>query len=284
MAFGQNQELGWIEAWSNGHYRVSNYVAYKQDLENRKLEITLANQQCCSLDSFHTFHNDEGVNNGYGWQSMGGQVVDVNDAVNVPAGGCWTHSGDRYANVEVKYNDDGSVPDILMSTQFIAGINQYDTPEFDWTTKNIKNLFPTISAKPDPPKAPTNLKATNITINQATLTWDAISGASTYIVATGLNTDGAPFYESYSSTNEYLFTRLVENTEYKWKVKAVDSYGQQGEYSSVATFKTLSSQAKVKVNVGGTMKTGKVFVNVNGQMKKVKKIYVNVNEQAKECV
>ena len=32
------------------------------------------------------------------------------------------------------------------------------------------------------------------------------------------------------------------------------------------------------------MKTGKVFVNVNGQMKKVKKIYVNVNEQAKECV
>ena len=284
MAFGQNHELGWIEGWSNGHYRVSNYVAYKQDLENRKLEVTLANQQCCSLDSFHTFHNNEGVNNGYGWQVMGGPAVDVADSVNVPAGGCWTHNGDRYATVEVNYNDDGSVPDILMSTQFIAGINQYDTPEFDWTTKNIKNLFPTISAKPDPPKAPTNLKATNITINQATLTWNAISGASTYIVATGLNTDGAPFYESYSSTNEYLFTRLVENTEYKWKVKAVDSYGQQGEYSSVATFKTLSSQAKVKVNVGGTMKTGKVFVNVNGQMKKVKKIYVNVNEQAKECV
>lgn len=284
MAFGQSQELGWIEAWSNGYYRVSNYVAYKQDLQNRKLEITLANQQCCSLDGFHTFHNNEGVNNGYGWQVMGGQVVDVNDAVNVPAGGCWTHNGDRNAIVTVNYYDDGSVPDILMSTQFIAGTNQYDTPEFDWTTKNIKNLFPTISAKPDPPKAPTNLKATNITINQATLTWDAISGASTYIVATGLNTDGAPFYESYSTTNEYLFTRLVENTEYKWKVKAVDSYGQQGEYSSVVTFKTLSSQAKVKVNVGGTMKTGKVFVNVNGQMKKVKKIYVNVNEQAKECV
>lgn len=64
---------------------------------------------------------------------------------------------------------------------------------------------------------------------------------------------------------------MVENTEYKWKVKAIDSYGQQGEYSSVATFKTLSSQAKVKVNVGGTMKTGKVFVNVNGQIKKSKR-------------
>ena len=284
MAFGQNQHLGWIEAWSNGHYRVSNYVAYKQDLENRKLEITLANQQCCSLDNVHTFHNNEGVNNGYGWQAMGGPVVDVNDAVNVPAGGCWTHSGDRYAIITVNYNNDGSVPDILMSTQFIAGINQYDTPEFDWNKKNIKTLFPSISPIPNPPSIPTGLRTTDITTNQATLTWNAISGASTYIVATGLNTDGAPFYESYSTTNEYLFTRLVENTEYKWKVKAIDSYGQQGEYSSVATFKTLSSQAKVKVNVGGTMKTGKVFVNVNGQMKKVKKIYVNVNEQAKECV
>lgn len=284
MAFGQNQHLGWIEGWSNGHYRVANYVIYKQDLENRKLEITLTNQQCCSLDNYHTFYNYGGVNNGYGWQSMGGQVVDVNDAVNVPAGGCWIHNGDRDATIEVNYNDDGSVPDILMSTQFIAGINQYDTPEFDWTTKNIKNLFPTISAKPDPPSIPTGLRTTDITTNQATLTWDAISGARTYIVATGLNTDGAPFYESYSSTNEYLFTRLVENTEYKWKVKAVDSYGQQGEYSSVATFKTLSSQAKVKVNVGGTMKTGKVFVNVNGLKKIVKKIYVNVNGNAKECV
>lgn len=284
MAYGSNQHLGWIEGWTNGRYRVSNYITYKQDLENRKLEITLTNQQCCSLDSFHTFHNNEGVNNGYGWQVMGGPVVDVADSVNVPAGGCWTHSGDRYASVTVNYNDDGSVPDILMSTQFIAGINQYDTPEFDWTTKNIKALFPSISPIPNPPSIPTGLRTTDITTNQATLTWNAISGASTYIVATGLNTDGAPFYESNSTTNEYLFTRLVENTEYKWKVKAIDSYGQQGEYSSVATFKTLSSQAKVKVNVGGTMKTGKVFVNVNGQMKKVKKIYVNVNGQAKECV
>lgn len=52
---------------------------------------------------------------------------------------------------------------------------------------------------------------------------------------------------------------MIENTEYKWKVKAIDSYGQQGEYSSVATFKTLSSQAKVKV----------AYVKVNGVKKKV---------------
>lgn len=283
MAFGQNHELGWIEAWSNGHYRVSNYVAYKQDLENRKLEITLANQQCCSLDSFHTFHNDVGVNNGYGWQSMGGQVVDVNDAVNVPAGGCWTHSGDRYVNVEVKYNDDGSVPDILMSTQFIAGINQYDIPEFDWTTKNIKTLFPSISPIPNPPSIPTNLETSSITSNSARLNWDSVDDATSYIVATGLANDDV-FYEKTVTDTEYQFGNLVSDTEYNWKVRAKDSYSQLSEYSDVQTFKTLSEQAKLKVNVDGQTKEGKVFVNVNGLKKIVKKIYVNVNGNAKECV
>lgn len=81
------------------------------------------------------FYNYEGVNNGYGWQVMGGPVVDVADSVNVPAGGCWTHNGDRYATVEVNYDDNGTLPNIYMSTQFIAGVNQYNSPEFDWTTK-----------------------------------------------------------------------------------------------------------------------------------------------------
>lgn len=55
MAYGSNRELGWVEAWNNGYYRVSNYVAYRQDLQNRKLEVTLANQQCCSLNSQYNF-------------------------------------------------------------------------------------------------------------------------------------------------------------------------------------------------------------------------------------
>lgn len=283
MAFGQSQELGWIEAWSNGYYRVSNYVAYKQDLQNRKLEITLANQQCCSLDGFHTFHNDEGVNNGYGWQAMGGQVIDVNDVVNVPTGGCWTHSGDRYAVVTVNYNNDGSVPDILMSTQFIAGINQYDTPEFDWTTKNIKTLFPSISPIPNPPSIPTNLETSSITSNSARLNWDSVENATSYIVATGLANDDV-FYEKTVTDTEYQFGNLVSDTEYKWKVRAKDSYSQLSEYSNVQTFKTLSEQAKLKLNVDGQTKEGKVFVNVNGLKKIVKKIYVNVNGKAKECI
>lgn len=254
MAYGENHELGWVEAWSNGHYRVSNYVAYKQDLENRKLEITLANQQCCSLDSFHTFHNDEGVNNGYGWQSMGGQVVDVNDAVNVPAGGCWTHNGDRYAIVTVNYNNDGSVPDILMSTQFIAGINQYDTPEFDWTTKNIKTLFPSISAKV---QAPTITNVDVISSTSATVEFTSVENATKYHI-TLKHQDGA--VTAYITTNtRYTFNNLSPNQNYSVTVQSEDVYGNRSDASEPYSFSMKINVGQV-VNLIYTKKTATSFI------------------------
>lgn len=254
MAFGQNQHLGWIEAWSNGHYRVSNYVTYKQDLENRKLEITLTNQQCCSLDSFHTFYNYEGVNNGYGWQVMGGQVVDVNDAVNVPAGGCWTHSGDRYAIVTVNYNNDGSVPDILMSTQFIAGINQYDTPEFDWTTKNIKTLFPSINAKVQAPTI-TNVDVTSST--SATVEFTSVENATKYHI-TLRHQDGA--VTTYITTDtRYTFNHLSPNQNYTVTVQSEDVYGNRSDASDSYSFSTKINVGQV-VNLIYTEKTATSFI------------------------
>ena len=254
MAFGQNQHLGWIEAWSNGHYRVSNYVTYKQDLENRKLEITLTNQQCCSLDSFHTFYNYEGVNNGYGWQVMGGQVVDVNDAVNVPAGGCWTHNGDRYATVTVNYNNDGSVPDILMSTQFIAGINQYDTPEFDWTTKNIKTLFPSINAKV---QAPTITNVDVISSTSATVEFTSVENATKYHI-TLRHQDGA--VTTYITTDtRYTFNHLSPNQNYTVTVQSEDVYGNRSDASDSYSFSTKINVGQV-VNLIYTEKTATSFI------------------------
>lgn len=238
MAYGANHHIGWIEAWSNGHYRVSNYVIYKQDLENRKLEITLTNQQCCSLDSYHTFYNYEGVNNGYGWQVMRGPFVDVNDAVNVPAGGCWTHSGDRYAIVTVNYNNDGSVPDILMSTQFIAGINQYDTPEFDWTTKNIKTLFPSINAKV---QAPTITNVDVISSTSATVEFTSVENATKYHI-TLKHQDGA--VTAYITTDtRYTFNHLSPNQNYTVTVQSEDIYGNRSDASEPYSF-------SMKINVG----------------------------------
>lgn len=254
MAYGANHELGWIEAWSNGHYRVSNYVAYKQDLENRKLEVTLANQQCCSLDSFHTFYNNEGVNNGYGWQVMGGQVVDVNDAVNVPARGCWTHSGDRYAIVTVNYNNDGSVPDILMSTQFISGINQYDTPEFDWTTKNIKTLFPSINAKV---QAPTITNVDVISSTSATVEFTSVENATKYHI-TLRHQDGA--VTAYITTDtRYTFNHLSPNQNYTVTVQSEDVYGNRSDASDSYPFSTKINVGQV-VNLIYTDKTATSFI------------------------
>ena len=254
MAFGQNQHLGWIEGWTNGRYRVSNYVTYKQDLENRKLEITLTNQQCCSLDSLHTFHNYEGVNNGYGWQVMGGQVVDVNDAVNVPAGGCWTHSGDRYASVTVNYNNDGSVPDILMSTQFIAGINQYDTPEFDWTTKNIKTLFTSINAKV---QAPTITNVDVISSTSATVEFTSVENATKYHI-TLKHQDGA--VTAYITTDtRYTFNHLSPNQNYTVTVKSEDVYGNRSDASEPYSFSMKINVGQV-VNLIYTEKTATSFI------------------------
>lgn len=254
MAFGQNQHLGWIEAWSNGHYRVSNYVIYKQDLENRKLEVTLTNQQCCSLDSLHTFYNYEGVNNGYGWQVMGGQVVDVNDAVNVPAGGCWTHNGDRNAIVTVNYNNDGSVPDIMMSTQFIAGINQYDTPEFGWTTKNIKTLFPSINAKV---QAPTITNVDVISSTSATLEFTSVENATKYHI-TLRHQDGA--VTAYITTDtRYTFNHLSPNQNYTVTVQSEDVYGNRSDASDSYSFSTKINVGQV-VNLIYTEKTATSFI------------------------
>lgn len=254
MAYGAFQHLGWIEGWTNGRYCVSNYVAYKQDLENRKLEITLTNQQCCSLDNHHTFRNYKGVNNGYGWQAMGGQVVDVSDAVDVPAGGCWTHNGDRYATVAVNYNNDGSVPDILMSTQFIAGINQYDTPEFDWTTKNIKTLFPSINAKV---QAPTITNVDVISSTSATVEFTSVENATKYHITLKHQDEAVTAY--ITTDTSYTFNHLSPNQNYTVTVQSEDVYGNRSDASEPYSFSMKINVGRV-VNLIYTEKTATSFI------------------------
>ena len=254
MAYGSNRELGWVEAWNNGYYRVSNYVAYRQDLQNRKLEVTLANQQCCSLNSQYNFYNYEGVNNGYGWQVMGGPVVDVADSVNVPAGGCWTHNGDRYATVEVNYDDNGTLPNIYMSTQFIAGVNQYNSPEFDWTTKNIKTLFPSINAKV---QAPTITNVDVISSTSATVEFTSVENATKYHI-TLKHQDGA--VTAYITTDtRYTFNHLSPNQNYTVTVQSEDVYGNRSDASEPYSFSMKINVGQV-VNLIYTEKTATSFI------------------------
>ena len=67
-------ELGWKQVWSNGKYKVSLYIAYSQDIVANTTTVVVINQQCCSLDAYHSFRSTN-VNNGY--QFLNGEVYDV---------------------------------------------------------------------------------------------------------------------------------------------------------------------------------------------------------------
>lgn len=63
-------------------------------------------------------------------------------------------------------------------------------------------------------ETPTNLQATDITYNGATLTWDAVAGANKYkVVINGT--------ENISETNSYTTRALKQQTAYTWTVQAI---------------------------------------------------------------
>lgn len=81
---------------------------------------------------------------------------------------------------------------------------------------------------------PANLSSSNVTGSSATLSWDAVSNASSYKVKIGST-------EYDTNTNSYNATGLEAETTYNWSVKALagtsDTYGD-GIYSGVASFTT----------------------------------------------
>ena len=80
---------------------------------------------------------------------------------------------------------------------------------------------------------PTNLQATDITHNSATLTWDAVAGANKYkVVINGT--------EYISNTNSYTTHDLKQQTAYTWTVQAIGNGTTftDSEISAEATFTT----------------------------------------------
>lgn len=80
---------------------------------------------------------------------------------------------------------------------------------------------------------PTNLQATDITHNSATLKWDAVAGANKYkVVINGT--------EYISNTNSYTTHALKQQTAYTWTVQAIGNGTTftDSEISAEATFTT----------------------------------------------
>jgi chitodextrinase len=93
--------------------------------------------------------------------------------------------------------------------------------------------------------APTGLSVTAFSNKEIDLVWNAVSGAANYVVercsGAGCNT-----FAQVGAATPSLFiydAGLTANTSYSYRVKAVDSGGQQGTASSVVTRATLQTQS-----------------------------------------
>jgi hypothetical protein len=86
---------------------------------------------------------------------------------------------------------------------------------------------------------PASLTSSSITTTSATVSWGAVSGASSYNVQYRVN--GTTTWTTVTSTtNSRSLTGLTANTTYQYQVQAVCS-GTSGSYSSIATFTTLAA-------------------------------------------
>lgn len=174
MPWGNWVNVGWknVPALETSIYRVYNYYYYKQNLEDRQIIVLIDNQMISNYkrNTAYYFQNIT-VNNG--WQLNGGSydnvdnypnlmelvdVVSVGRIGNTPLGNgddgfSWWYGASRKAAQIFNYNDDGTLPQIRESTQWITGLGSgYGTPEKDWVTRDVRGFFPTIEPKPKYPK------------------------------------------------------------------------------------------------------------------------------------
>jgi gingipain R len=92
------------------------------------------------------------------------------------------------------------------------------------------------------PATPSGLSTSNITTNSATLSWSAVSGATSYDVQ--IRPQGGSYSTYNVTTNSYNATGLSANTTYEWHVRAKNSYGTSS-YSSIKSFSTQANPTGV---------------------------------------
>ena len=133
---------------------------------------------------------------------------------------------------------------------------QVDTTQGTHDQPEINAIDVVPSAGPNNlPVAPTNLVASTISTNQIGLTWDNVSGATSYNVFRSLSPSFTPSASTYAETvtnTSVTDNVLYTGTTYYYKVCAVNAAGQGGE-SNIAHATTQSSTTGViaAVNCGG---------------------------------
>jgi len=107
------------------------------------------------------------------------------------------------------------------------------------------------------PSAPTGVSANATSSSSITISWNAVSGATSYTVYRSTSRSGSFSSVGTTSSTSFTNTGLSANTTYYYKVTASNSYGTSG-YSSTVSAKTQSGGS----GGGGTTTTIRVQYDV----------------------
>lgn len=186
-------------------------------------------------------------------------------------------------NVKIDYSMDGNTWTVLAASTPNDGTENFSFPSLTtgdqvyFRVSAIGNIFYAVSKLTVSQivacdgSAPVNVNHSNVTSSSATISWDAVSGA-TYVLRYRVVGDATWTQVPVSSTS-YNLTGLVESTNYEYQVAAVCS-GTTGTYSAVKQFTTSSlaycssssnsSTYEYISNVTVTPQSGSAMSNTSG--------------------
>lgn len=276
MAWGTLKEVGWVNAFTSGVYATDNYVKYQIDESSRQLRVIITRQRVRSLNGSYSYSGP--VNNGYKFDngdkdSQYPRTSDTEDTISVPGGGSTLipSNSDRNIGRVYTYNNDGSVPSIILSTQMIFDLSGYDKTTYkfsnqNWKSQELKSKFPTIAKKaPNPVK---DIIVTGVTTSTISISFTASSNASSYLVDWGTvnstdETEDDMLAQGNATITDttYTITNLDKNQLYLIMVTSLGSDGT-GDNREIGYGKTLNVDPVTNVSVT-KVSANSITVNFN---------------------
>lgn len=292
MAWGKRVDIGWVKFHESSNYRCENYIYYQIDADARKIRVLVDNQRVTSKSSRAYYYWQ--VNNGY--QLLGGtndsqygRILDVFDTIHVPYGGTWQRATTTAAALNqtkaavYSYNSDGTLSNVNVASQMIMSIPGYNANHYgfivqDWVTKNIASLLPKLTSTVDAPTGVT-VNPDYIGVTGAKVEWVSNAKAKSY----ELTISGGTIQSTVTTTDSfYQFSNLEAGTTYNVIIKSIDEKGNKS--SGVSISFTTSTQIKEWINDNGTGKKGTIWINIDGEKKRIVKAWINVNGNAKSVI
>lgn len=133
---------------------------------------------------------------------------------------------------------------LTAGTTYYVRIYSYGSTAPSTTTFNICVTNPATPSC----GTPSTLSSNSVTANSATLSWLAVSGASSYNLRYR-KTGATTWTNTTSTTTSKSITGLTASTTYEFQVQAICS-GTSGSFSSSATFTTLNVPTTTTISIG----------------------------------